>query len=393
MTAVLMLDFYLPDTTAIATLYIGNIMITMWLPRTNSTFIFTGIVALLIILIGLHKFDQTSHWFDIINRTLAFLGIWFTCLLVIIRKKLARTVAIKQEQLEAIIDAAIDPFVATDHEGRIFLINHAVETVFGWTEHELIGRNVNILMPAPYRDKHDDYVHHYHKTGQSKVIGVPREFKAVRKDGSVFPCEVSIGRTDFKFSEEVYMATIRDITDRKHLENKLVQMSIMDELTQIYNRRYFNIQIEKEWHRAGRDQHPLSILILDIDYFKKYNDHFGHLGGDECLKKIAKTLSDSLRRASDMIARYGGEEFIVILPNTNSQHAKVTADTLKKSIEDLRLEHPDGINKIVTLSIGLSTATPNGEASATELIQNADQALYDAKENGRNQIVIFDKNQ
>ena len=128
-------------------------------------------------------------------------------------------------------------------------------------------------------------------------------------------------------------------------------------------------------------------------FFKKYNDNFGHLAGDECLKKIAKSLSNCLRRASDMIARYGGEEFIVILPNTNSQHAKVTATELKKTIEELNIQHPDGINNIVTVSIGLATATPNGEASATELIQHADQALYDAKENGRNKIVIFDKNQ
>jgi len=173
------------------------------------------------------------------------------------------------------------------------------------------------------------------------------------------------------------------------LNDHLNRLSSLDGLTGIPNRRYFDQQLDEEWRRGSRNSSPLSIIMLDIDYFKIYNDTYGHLKGDNCLKRVAETLSCSLQRAGDLVARYGGEEFVVILPNTDSDSALKVAENLRAKVADLAIEHENSIvAPRVTVSLGIATQIPAPEFSAAELLQAADNALYSAKQAGRDRAQL-----
>lgn len=168
------------------------------------------------------------------------------------------------------------------------------------------------------------------------------------------------------------------------------RQSVIDALTGIHNRRSFSERILTEYNRSQRDQSPLSIIMGDIDNFKKYNDTYGHKLGDDCLIKVAKSLQNSLSRASDFCARYGGEEFIIILPNTPLDGAKMIAEKIRDNIEKLDIPHEKSPpQKIVTISLGVATKKTDDELTYEQLISNADVALYDAKNAGRNRIKSF----
>jgi diguanylate cyclase (GGDEF)-like protein len=169
---------------------------------------------------------------------------------------------------------------------------------------------------------------------------------------------------------------------------KLSEMSVIDEVTGIFNRRYFNQHVTTEWNTALRHKTPLSILLMDIDHFKKYNDTYGHQAGDECLKAVASEMKSFLRRSSDFVARFGGEEFIAITLGLDEDNAFSIADKLRGTIEILRIPNKgSGVSEYVTVSCGIVTVIPSKEQSIREVIKLADDALYEAKANGRNQVV------
>ena len=170
---------------------------------------------------------------------------------------------------------------------------------------------------------------------------------------------------------------------------KLNKLSNTDALTGIANRRLFDEKIEYEWKRSRRSQQPLSLIMIDIDHFKNYNDSFGHQAGDECLKQVASALSHTLRRPADFVARYGGEEFAVIIPETDCNAASEIAETLRSAVAALHIPHvrPDN-NEWVTISLGVSSCMPNGEQAIQNLIALADKALYKAKHAGRNRVAM-----
>ncbi len=171
----------------------------------------------------------------------------------------------------------------------------------------------------------------------------------------------------------------------KQINEELQRLSILDELTGIANRRFFNILITQEWGRAIRSEEPLSLLVIDIDHFKDYNDHYGHPQGDRCLQQVAATLNALARRPGDCVARYGGEEFIVLLANTGLAGATTVAETLRESIEALHLEHARSpVHPWVTISIGVASTIPRRGRSFDELLSAADQGVYQAKRAGRN---------
>jgi two-component system chemotaxis family response regulator WspR len=169
----------------------------------------------------------------------------------------------------------------------------------------------------------------------------------------------------------------------------LQRLTNVDGLTGLGNRRSFNDYIQSEWKRASRAQAALSILMIDVDYFKLYNDTYGHLAGDEVLKKIAHTISESFRRAMDFSARFGGEEFVVVLPLTHGPEVLQLAELLRRSVEALNIPHRmSSSTEIVTVSVGGATAITCHEESFLPLLNSADKALYEAKKAGRNRVVI-----
>jgi diguanylate cyclase (GGDEF)-like protein/PAS domain S-box-containing protein len=187
---------------------------------------------------------------------------------------------------------------------------------------------------------------------------------------------------------EMILLAIEDITERKQAEEQLKLIAFMDGLTGVANRRHFDNTLDLEWRRAMRSAKFLSLIMIDIDYFKNYNDLYGHLAGDSCLQKIAHTIRDSLRRAGNFVARYGGEEFMIILPETNAEEAYSFAESLREKIANLNIEHKDSkVSKNVTVSLGVSTTVPKKYSTQDDLISLADKALYKAKEGGRNRVV------
>ncbi|MGY2339817.1 diguanylate cyclase domain-containing protein [Pseudomonas sp. SDO5532_S415] len=181
------------------------------------------------------------------------------------------------------------------------------------------------------------------------------------------------------------------VSQQQLLDTNLVLQRLMnsDGLTGLSNRRHFDEYLELEWRRSLREQSQLSLLMIDVDYFKTYNDSFGHLEGDEALRKVAATIRDACARPSDLPARYGGEEFALVLPNTSQGGARLVAEKLRMTVEALQVPHispTEGSN--LTISIGLATITPKAGSHCRELISAADKGLYLAKNNGRNQVGI-----
>ncbi len=172
--------------------------------------------------------------------------------------------------------------------------------------------------------------------------------------------------------------------------DELQKISSLDGLTGVANRRYHDEVLNREWRRCRRNRHPLSLIMIDIDFFKHYNDCYGHPAGDVCLQNVAKTLAKTIQRSTDTLARYGGEEFIYTLSESDSETAYTIAKNARVDIEELQIPHQDSsVSEFVTISLGVATLIPEQTSSAEILTENADHALYQAKENGRNNVNVF----
>jgi diguanylate cyclase (GGDEF)-like protein len=188
----------------------------------------------------------------------------------------------------------------------------------------------------------------------------------------------------------------RELVEIRHqLEEKnrlLERLSSLDTLTGIANRRRFDAALRQEWRRSSRDETPLSLLFCDIDYFKRFNDTYGHQAGDACLVRVAQTMEDSLNRPADLAARYGGEEFVALLVDTEREGARLLAERIRERIESLQLEHrASTVAPYLTVSLGVATSLPRTTQPAADLVSCADRALYRAKQGGRNRVALAEE--
>ncbi|MDD5036402.1 MAG: diguanylate cyclase [Methylococcaceae bacterium] len=185
--------------------------------------------------------------------------------------------------------------------------------------------------------------------------------------------------------DDAYRALRASQMRLEELNIELLKLANLDGLTGLINRRFFEKRYAEEWLRAARKKYALSVIMFDIDWFKRLNDQFGHLEGDECLKRIASAVREIPTRPADVIARYGGEEFVVLLPETDVHGARLIAERIRTEVEDLHIPNPGStVRPFVTISAGVATAVPDSESPSTSLIRFADEALYRAKEGGRN---------
>jgi len=186
--------------------------------------------------------------------------------------------------------------------------------------------------------------------------------------------------------------TLRDMTDQKRAEAALKTLAASDGLTGLANRRSFDQTLAVEWARAQRTKKPLSLVLVDVDHFKLYNDLHGHQKGDECLRAVASIIGETALRPADLSARYGGEEFTIIMPETDQRAALKVAERLRSTLAKLQLKHgAAGAGPLVTFSIGIATRAPDETVSADWLLMKADEALYAAKHTGRNRVVSADQ--
>ena len=192
----------------------------------------------------------------------------------------------------------------------------------------------------------------------------------------------------------------QELSKRKSIEKKLLEvnqqlskLATLDGLTQLANRRKFDEFLSREWQRGQREQHCISLIFCDIDYFKLYNDSFGHQSGDLCLQKVAQAIVSAVKRPADLVARYGGEEFAVILPQTPATNALLVAEKIRQRVKQLDLCHPRSlVSDRVSLSLGVTCAVPNSRYTTDRLLVTADRALYQAKEQGRDRAILVSMN-
>lgn len=206
---------------------------------------------------------------------------------------------------------------------------------------------------------------------------------------------LEVGAIDYIFkpvSPPILKARVRNHIELKTCRDVFEKRSLMDGLTGVANRHYFNRIFNQEWRRALRNRNPLSIVFIDIDFFKKYNDHYGHLAGDECLRKVGTALKDSVERTGDLAARYGGEEFIIVLPVTSGADAIKVGEKVRRNIKALMVaHHMSEVSEYVTVSVGVATVIPDNSMVSASLIAKADSALYQAKRKGRNLVVVAEE--
>ena len=204
---------------------------------------------------------------------------------------------------------------------------------------------------------------------------------------------LEIGAVDYitkPFSLPIVKVRVKTQLELKRQRDILRELSMIDPLTNLPNRRQLEDRLSLEWKRSLRQSSPLTAAFIDIDHFKAYNDTKGHSMGDECLQLVARELSGSLKRSTDLMIRYGGEEFLALLPDTDQQGGLMIAETLRSDIEKLGIDHGASVESVVTVSIGVASMIPDTEDTEKTLLESADKALYLAKEKGRNRIELFD---
>ncbi len=430
-------------------------------------------------------------------------------LLLDIRIQAMIRIVSSQRSTAATVDSVIEGVVRIDRVGRITAFNKAAESIFGYSAKEVMGQNVKMLMPSPYREEHDTYLGNYVATGERKIIGIGREVIGQRKNGEAFPMHLGVSEVETpddrffvgvirdltmekalrtKLSEsrnfladvienspaatyvknregryllvnrmhervtgmeraetlgktdaEIFPATMAeayrqvdkdvmttgrtieaeealvdergeafflsvkfptrntageitgicgistDITQIKHYQKELERLSQYDELTNLYNRRHFMSLARHELSRSMRYGGEISVMMLDIDHFKRVNDSHGHRTGDAVLAAVSQQIGKALRD-TDIAGRLGGEEFAVLLPETSLGGAILVAERLRQQVAANAIDIGDGQTLRCTLSIGV--ASLGGESSDLEkLLHRADTALYDAKSGGRNKVV------
>ncbi len=289
------------------------------------------------------------------------------------------------EVAAAVIRSAAEGVMVINSRLQIESVNPAFERITGYGTGDVLGRTPKIL----YSGRHDDaFFAHLHDLVDRHGVW-HGEIWNKRRSGEVYPQLTSITALRDAQGRITHYATVfADNTVQRQLEATLREMSSVDGLTGIANRRRFDEALAQEWARALREGTPLSLLMADIDYFKAYNDHYGHLQGDHCLQAVAQAIEKTANRASDLAARYGGEEFAVILPGADARVAATMGEKVRASVAALALPHEtSSAAQHVSLSIGVATALPAQPARETGLIAAADQALYQAKHAGRNRVV------
>jgi len=268
-----------------------------------------------------------------------------------------------------------------------------IEKLLGWSQSSWLTSQdwVDRMHPD---DK--EWVANYCISKSQAGIDHEADYRALTKDGGyVWIRDVVHVIRKQNGEVESLVGFMFDISERKETEEKLItlqkkleELSFKDGLTGVPNRRMFDSILEMEWLNARRNNQPLSIIMLDINYFKQYNDHYGHIQGDDCLKRVAQVLNNAATRARDFCARFGGEEFVIVLPETDAAAAKKVAERCHQLIFKEQIMHEKSeVSQILTVSIGVGTLIPESEEGALAFIHEVDSRLYQAKQAGRNRII------
>jgi diguanylate cyclase (GGDEF)-like protein/PAS domain S-box-containing protein len=290
-----------------------------------------------------------------------------------------------ENRVRMLLDNLDEGIVNISAGGNIELFNPAAEGMFGYRAADILGSNVSILMPEPFRSGHNGYLQHYLDTGEKHVIGIGREVEAQRSNGEIFPMELSVSEF-FLEGRRQFIGIMRDITERKVAEAKIMHLAQYDTLTDLPNRRLVEDRIQQTIASARRSGAQFAVMFIDLDKFKSINDSLGHNVGDQLLQMVATRLTQCLR-AEDTVGRQGGDEFIVLLADLSA--AEDAALVAQKIVDVLSAPFViNGQDLSSGASIGIAVFPQDG-ADVEMLLKNSDTAMYHAKKAGRNNYQFF----
>lgn len=299
-----------------------------------------------------------------------------------------------------VIENMHDGILTIDNAGIITMVNGAAQSILDLKKDQILNKKLSDVF-FNYRENEDfvqiilDAVydasmsHHkicsYYTGTRLKSLFMTTSFLKADAEGAIQSLGVTVLFSDITELEELRDAAAA-LEKIKILNQKLERLSYIDELTDLPNRRFFCDTCSREWHRAVREQKDLAFIMIDIDYFKEINDHQGHQAGDACLSATSRALEKALRRSYDLIARYGGDEFIAMIPDADIKSACSIAETMRENLTGLHIVNPASPFGKLTVSIGIAAKNASRASDWEALIKAADDALYRAKQNGRNQI-------
>lgn len=295
--------------------------------------------------------------------------------------------AASQAHLQALIHAASNGIVTLDTAGHMLEVNPACETLFGFTAQEMQGAHLSMLIGNAQVTAE--------QLLPSALMGAQREFAARHREGHELAVQLNVAEVKTA-TTHLFVCVITDFSERKRQEMRLreanallARQSTTDGLTGVGNRRLFDQLLIQEWQRSVRSSQPLAMLLVDIDHFKQYNDRYGHVAGDDCLRRVASLLKACVGRSVEAVCRYGGEEFAVLLVDTDLQGAEVVAQRCLDSLRLAAISHEASpVRPWVSLSIGVAACVADAQRSPQALLQAADEALYQAKQAGRARMVF-----
>ncbi len=309
---------------------------------------------------------------------------------------------ISAELLATAVDQSVDGITISDArlpDMPLVYVNAGFEKMTGYRASEVLGKNCRFLQNSERAQHAVEVMRDAVRKGESCIV-ILRNF---RKDGSLFWNEFNISPVrDAAGVVTHYIGVQKDVTarvdmlktlrqsktDLQYANQQLSVLSMTDGLTGIANRRHFNDQMQSLLSIAQRNQTPLSVLMLDLDFFKRYNDHYGHQAGDDCLIRVSGIIAEAFKRPSDCAARYGGEEFAVVSLGMHEEELKHHAQLLCEHVRAADIAHSDSPFATATLSVGGVSVIPKRDTQAATLLKRADKALYAAKQQGRNRVVI-----
>lgn len=306
------------------------------------------------------------------------------------RQRMAAALTAKEADFRLLAEQSRDMVMRISADERILYVSPSCARIVGWSAEQLQGT------PALAGVNKEDLPRVQAsvtalRSGQAEEARIIYRSRHCDKGEVWLESGLRVTRNADTGNIDGVVAISRDMTEHKDLEDKLAALATSDGLTGLANRRHFDERLHAEWTRAKRDGSPLSLLLIDVDHFKKFNDRYGHQAGDRCLRAIARVLSEQIRRPTDLAARYGGEEFALLLPNTDAEGCRQVGEKARAAFHQLGMLHEaNGPSRSVTASFGGATIEPaqHTTEAASTLVEAADNALYAAKEHGRDRLVM-----
>ncbi|WFU24112.1 diguanylate cyclase [Bradyrhizobium sp. CB1717] len=305
------------------------------------------------------------------------------------RQRMAQALAANEAHFRLLAEQSSDMVTRIGLDNRLLYVSPSCQRMIGWSPDELLGKSAVAGI-------HEEDMERVEQAVTALKNGEAEEARFVyrqrhRQNGDIW-VEAALHVTRASDSGEIdgVVAVVRDMTEQKDLQDKLAALATTDGLTGLANRRTFDERLTDEWARARRDGTQLSLLLIDVDHFKKFNDHYGHLAGDGCLRALSRILSAHARRPADLAARYGGEEFAVLLPDTGPDGCAEVGEAIRHALRDLAMLHAQNPpSRLVTVSVGAAASLPSETtADSSTLVAAADRALYAAKDSGRDRLVM-----